>query len=449
MCPKLLQKQLKIVIISDWFGEDMGYSENMLPKAMAQLGHEVHLVTSNGKPYFTSYMYDDVYAPVFGTPIVDCYVRKIDGVTVHRLPHCIKRGKIWIKNLYDTLQMIQPNIVQVFEITPLTTLYCALWCHRLGFQLFSESRIHASTFVGSKPDQANSLNLDLYNVLDSTLRRGIRAFKLRYQRYGILKTALDALKFPVDTFTRHLEWQLLYPLVLNRTTKCYPLSDDVFEILVNHFKWPPQKLRICPLGVDTSLFRFSENPGFVEQRDGMRHRLGFKDEEIVCIYTGRFTEGKDPLCLALAVDELVKKGLPFRGLFVGSGAADYVEKIQSCKGCVIHPFVPVGKLPDFYRAADIGVWPRQESTSQLDAMACGLPLVLSDRVKARERISANAVQYSQDDPHSLALAILSLQSLEKRKLMGKMGADRVKKNLSWTAIAALRIEDYQQSLASA
>lgn len=36
---------MQIAIVSDWFSEKMGYAENFLPKAMASLGHEVHLVT--------------------------------------------------------------------------------------------------------------------------------------------------------------------------------------------------------------------------------------------------------------------------------------------------------------------------------------------------------------------------------------------------------------------
>lgn len=333
-------------------------------------------------------------------------------------------------------------------MTPLTTLYSGLWSHSLGFRLFSESRMHASIFDGTNTANAQSWS-NITCKMSSFIQRRCNAVQQEYSRYGFKHAAAQLLRMPIDLGIRPLERMILSHVTIRRTVKCYPLSQDVLEILVNFFNWPVEKLEICPLGVDTDLFEPSKTDNYLRQRHELRGRLGFSEQEIVCIYTGRFTEGKDPLCLALAIDELVKKGFPFRGLFVGNGADEYLEQLRKCHGCVIHPFVSVPELPAFYRAADVGVWPKQESTSQLDAMSCGLPLVLSDQVKARERLSANSVQYSQGDPHSLALAILSLQSLEKRTLMGQTGAERIKKNLSWSAIASLRIENYQQSLASA
>jgi hypothetical protein len=52
---------MRIAIISDWFSEKMGYAENCLPKALASLGHEVHLITSNVQPYFNSPNYRETY----------------------------------------------------------------------------------------------------------------------------------------------------------------------------------------------------------------------------------------------------------------------------------------------------------------------------------------------------------------------------------------------------
>ncbi|HEY8870344.1 MAG TPA: hypothetical protein VIM30_13275 [Candidatus Limnocylindrales bacterium] len=45
---------MRIAVIADWFAEKMDYSENCLPKALASLGPEAHLVSSDGQPYFDS-----------------------------------------------------------------------------------------------------------------------------------------------------------------------------------------------------------------------------------------------------------------------------------------------------------------------------------------------------------------------------------------------------------
>ncbi|MGO8822858.1 MAG: hypothetical protein ACLQO6_16780, partial [Desulfomonilaceae bacterium] len=267
---------LKIAIISDWFGENMGYAENMLPKAMAKLGHEVHVITSDGKPYFTDPMYDKVYAPLFGPPIVDCYVRKVGGVTVHRLPHCIKRENIWLLGLYKTLESIHPDIVQVFEVTPRTTLYSGLWSHRLGYRLFSESRMHASIFDGTNTANAQFWSNITFRM-SSFIQRRFNSVRQQYNRYGFRYTAAILLRIPVDLAISPLERMILSHVTIQRTVKCYPLSQDVYDILVNFFNWPVEKLEICPLGVDTELFEPPTNDNHLRQRHELRGRLGFSE----------------------------------------------------------------------------------------------------------------------------------------------------------------------------
>ena len=64
---------MKVVFISVWFSEGMGYSENMFPKALAKLGVEVHLVTSTAQIYYYSPNYDSVYKAHLGSKFVDVW----------------------------------------------------------------------------------------------------------------------------------------------------------------------------------------------------------------------------------------------------------------------------------------------------------------------------------------------------------------------------------------
>ena len=50
-----MEEPMKIVFISDWFVEKMGYADNCLPKALAKFGDEVHLVSSDLHPDFPNY----------------------------------------------------------------------------------------------------------------------------------------------------------------------------------------------------------------------------------------------------------------------------------------------------------------------------------------------------------------------------------------------------------
>src|ERR1700694_3464254 len=116
---------MRIAIISDWFSEKMGYSENCLPGALSALGHEVHVITSNTQVYFNSETYQDTYEQFLGPPIVACGIKKLDGFTLHRLPLTDFRGEWRIQGLVQKLAGLRPHIVQTFEVQNWTTFEAA------------------------------------------------------------------------------------------------------------------------------------------------------------------------------------------------------------------------------------------------------------------------------------------------------------------------------------
>ena len=396
---------MKIIVVSDWFAEKMGYGENFLPKALASLGAEVHLITSNVQPYFNAPFYREIYEPYIGPGVVDCGVRQLDGYTLHRLPHGRWRGKLRIRGLLQRVRGIMPQIVQTFDTYCPSTYELTLAKPLMGYKLFHESHIHASVFP------------------PMTQWPGIR------KRFKWLAYAATVGRF-----------------VSLMAEKCYPISADASDIIIQFFGFQPKKIIICSLGVDTELFAPAAQSSLLEERAQLRDELGFAPADIVCVYTGRLSVDKGPILLAQAIRRLVEDGRSVRGLFVGSGQEKDLEAINACPGCVIHPFVPVRDLPKFYRAADIGVWPKQESTSQLDAAACGLPLILSDQIQVRERVEGNGLLYSEGDAGDLAKQIWKLSKPALRQEMGQRGVEKIRKNFSWRCIAKERLRDYEAAL---
>lgn len=395
---------MKIAVISDWFSEKMGYSENCLPKALASLGHEVHLITSNVQPYFHKPSYKETYEPFIGPGVVACGVKQYDGYTLHRLPLGQWRGRRRIEGLVKCLSKLRPQIVQTFDIHCLSTYEAAFAQPWLGYRLFLETHVHASVF--STP--ANVKKRMTFRLWDDLMKMG--------------------------------------RLVSFFSKKCYPISSDAAEIAIQFYGVDKKKIQKCSLGVDTDLFRPLDSDASRKERQELRAILGFKPDDVVCIYTGRFAQGKDPLSLARAIDLLVVQGQPFRALFVGNGTSEEVAAIQACRGCVVHPFVPFRDLAPFYHVADIGVWPRQESTSQLDAIACGLPIILSNRVQVGERVDGNGLLYEEGNVLDLAQKIGMLIDQGVRQEMGYLGSQKAREHFSWNLIARQRILDYIASL---
>jgi glycosyltransferase involved in cell wall biosynthesis len=384
---------MRIAFVSDWFSEKMGYAENCLPKAVAALGHEVHLIAANVQPYFNTPGYRETYQPFIGPPVVPTGATSLDGFTLHRRPHALHLGKVFIRGLGRALRALRPDVVQTFELAVPSTYEAALLARPLGYRLFVESHLHASVF--------------------RTEGRAVELFGAR----------------------------VLGRLAGRVVERCYAISPDAAEIATGFLGMPAEKVRITSLGVDTQLFQPSPS-GDTTARQTLRTRLGLRPDEIVCIYTGRFAVDKGPQLLAEAIERLNAEGRPYRGLFVGSGTTDEISALVARRGCVVHPFVPARELPPLYRAAEIGVWPRQESTSQLDAAASGLPIVISDRVTVRERAEGNGRFYREGDVEDLSAQLVALGDPQLRKTLGERGTTKMRTEYSWLTLAEARIADF-------
>lgn len=396
---------MRVAIVQIWHSERMGYIDRFLPAALAELGCEVHLITSDAKPYFTHPDYHEIYEPTFGPPLAPCGTTLTPaGVQVHRLPHGRRRGRLRIRGLYRKLAEVRPEVVQGFEVNCRTSYEAALYRPLLGYSLFLESHIHASVFA------------------DATQRLSPR---------------------------RRLEWTL-YRLFVGRplawmTAKCHPISVDAAEIARRFFGMQASKIAVAPLGTDTRLFRPARSGAERASRDALRKAWASGEADVWCVYSGRITKDKGPLVLARAIGELRAAGEHFRGLFIGAGPRELTEEIARTPGCIVHPFVDVDALPSLYCACDIGVWPRQESTSQLDAAACGLPLVLSDRVRVTERVTGNGLTYREGDAADLARQLLALRDPAERLRRGEIGRRRMQKRFDWRILAAARLDEYRRA----
>jgi glycosyltransferase involved in cell wall biosynthesis len=198
------------------------------------------------------------------------------------------------------------------------------------------------------------------------------------------------------------------------------------------------------LGVDTEYFFPAQTEAHTAQRTLLRHRLGFNDHEVVCIYTGKFTSDKKVHLLLNAVEQLRARDLPFRALFIGEGPQG--RELGNDAWSTVLPFMSFSELGPFYRAADIAVWPGNESTSMLDAAACGLPVVISDEVFYRAPVEGNGRVFQQNDPRSLSETLFALGDPAIRKALGTAGAARMAREFSWESIAKRRLLDYQAAL---
>jgi glycosyltransferase involved in cell wall biosynthesis len=391
---------VRIVLISEVFAKGMGYLENMLPKYLARLGAQVDVLASSLLPDYSQNPEQQTYRD-FADPIEPGSVEAMDGFRVHVMRHTMMLGHPRLLGLSEKLNVLQPHIVQTMTPIGWIAIDSAIHQLRLGYRLFSGCHYHASVFPLALA-QTTFLHPARWKCF---VQRGLHG--------------------------RIISWA---------TEKYYAISPDCADVATRFFGVPKNKLEVSPLGVDTEVFHPVSDEDAQTERATLRRSLGYRDSEIVCIYSGRLSEEKNPLLLARAVEELCSAGQPFRGLFVGNGTQS--TEIANCRGCIIRPFMPITELGSFYRVADIGVWPTQESTSMLDALACGLPLIANDTLQAPERLTGSGLQYRLGDLQDLVRTLSELRDTATRQRLGAEGARRMKEECDWQAVAERRMRDY-------
>ncbi len=392
----------------------MGYIENCLPFSMAQLGHEIHLVTSTAQVYFYQKHFKESYGSYLGEPIVQEGTYLLEGVTIHRLPFWHRKNIIYTRGLKQTLSEIQPDIVHALDFESVDTFRLASYKNKLHFKLFTAQHAGYSVYPVAR-------NWDKLNWF---IKKGWYLLKILPGKY-----------------------------ISKRMETCFCVTTDAAEVGVKFMGIDAQKSQITTLGVNTHLFK----PISEEIKNAQRQALGFSDDTFLCIYSGRFTEVKQPLVIAQAIAKLKSEGTNIDGLFIGEGQQR--ESIQNL-GFKVIPLQPYHLLPNLYGCADCAVWAGEESTSQLDCVASGLNLVLTDKITAYDLTSATQLRsdnlyrprivtrfFKNGDVADLSEKLKFLvQSKEFCLLEMKKGLEEIQTKYSWNFIARARLNDYSNSL---
>ena len=125
------------MFISAFYSEGMGYSENSLPKSLASLGHDIHVITSDYNVYGNDPNYNQTYKSFLGEAKQPLGTFYSVGYKVHRLKSVDIFGYIYIKGLRKKILELSPDIVQVTEIASLNTFKLALLKPFFKFKLFA------------------------------------------------------------------------------------------------------------------------------------------------------------------------------------------------------------------------------------------------------------------------------------------------------------------------
>lgn len=397
---------MRVVILAETFPRNTGYFGVMFPKYLAREGVDVHLLTLDLPPYWNVPGMREHYERLVGPEWLQAgRVAQHDGYTVHVLPHQRVAGHVRMRGLASRLRQLRPDVVYSLSAIGWLALEAAALKPLLGYKLFTGSHTAASTFPlywSRKPWHSP----ERLRVL---LLRGVPG-----------------------------------RLVSLATEKCYGPTRDCAEIAWRYFGVQRHKTAVMHLGVDTDVYFPVRDEQTRIERETVRRELGYAPDEVIAIYTGKLTAEKNVAVLADAVDALRSAGRSFRTLVIGDGPE--TTRLAARPTVRLLPLQPYHRLARYYRAADVAVWPTNESTAMLDAAACGLPLVVSDGIVYREHVDGNGLVYRMNDCESLVQTLTLLADPDLRSRLGQAGADKMVRRFSWAGIARARLREYQLAL---
>jgi glycosyltransferase involved in cell wall biosynthesis len=178
--------------------------------------------------------------------------------------------------------------------------------------------------------------------------------------------------------------ELSYPIILRQFDTFLSVGQRNAEYL-KHYGVATAKICFAPHCVDNEWFAARANNARV-QKATMRASWNAGEDTMVLLYVGKFQSIKRPADILDAATRLRARGLQAIVVFVGAGELERELRDQTHRlrvNAQFEGFKNQTELPCYYAAADVLVLPSQSETWGLsvnEAMACGLPAIVSDAV---------------------------------------------------------------------
>ena len=220
------------------------------------------------------------------------------------------------------------------------------------------------------------------------------------------------------------------------------------KLLIDHYDALPGKIGVAPCGVNLNLFQPVD-------RSVARRQLGFKQNESMILYVGRFEPLKGLDRLLEAVTHL--RDYRIRLVIIGGDDPETAETqnmMQLSRKWGIQDTVTFegriaqANLPPYYSAADVLVVPSHYESFGLvglESLACGTPVV-STKVGVLDRLlqdGMNGSIVSNGCPKALASSIETFINGTSLKASSAEAIRASIESYSWSNVATAVIDEYK------
>ena len=220
-------------------------------------------------------------------------------------------------------------------------------------------------------------------------------------------------------------------VLLRDLTGVVALSGQNRDYLINAGVVPKNKIIVLPSG-------YRRDRIFPRNKQESRKRLGLTENKFIVGFCGSYDDRKGVLRLEKAVDMIEDADVCFAAC--GKG-----ECVPTSSKCVWTGPINHEELAFFYSALDVFAFPTYNEgccTAIVEAIACGCPIISSDRSFNYEICQANnSILIDPDDINAMKNSILYLKNNPKEREKLSCGSLEIAKGLSLDE-KAKKIIDY-------
>jgi len=170
-------------------------------------------------------------------------------------------------------------------------------------------------------------------------------------------------------------------------------------LLLRYYGIPDNKIRTIYNGVDTAVFR----PDVRQHSERIRASLSLQPDAPLLLFASMDFEGKGLRAILAALKVMRERQAHL--LVLGAGPIQRFKRI-ACRFCVGNRVVFAGRvsnIQEYYGAADLALLPTVYEpfpNVNLEAMACGLPVLTTMTAGGADLVEAGKTGYLISDAHS-------------------------------------------------